>query len=216
MPSKKFSLADGEPQRLEISWKGVWKNISIKLDSQEIGTIANMKELKKGKDFDLGDDSKLSIQLINKFMGAQLQVLVNGENIPGSGTHPADQLKTATGIIYFLGGLNLVIGLIAELGQVDFLLRLGFGAPLVVVGFFLAILGYFTSKRSRVALSLAILFVVADTVLSVMMAAESGNSPSTGGLVMKIFFIVGMAQGFGAISQLNRKDRDEDPLRHRS
>ena len=60
MPTKKSALEQSGPTRLEVSWKHIWKNLTVRFDGNEIGSIAGQKELKAGQEFSVGDDSTLT------------------------------------------------------------------------------------------------------------------------------------------------------------
>ena len=60
MPTQRYALESGGDKRLEVSWKGFWKNLTVKLDGNVIGTVAGQKELKAGQGFELPDGSVLS------------------------------------------------------------------------------------------------------------------------------------------------------------
>src|SRR6266571_5284958 len=51
MPTKRYSLRPGEPPRLEIrgtQWGRWWKDLTVRLDGAEVGTVATGKELQAG------------------------------------------------------------------------------------------------------------------------------------------------------------------------
>src|SRR3989338_8646289 len=83
MPTRKYALERGGIRKLEISWRILWKNITVRLDGKEIGSIANQKELIAGREFSLIDGSILKVKLIQGF-APELQVTKNGQAIPGS------------------------------------------------------------------------------------------------------------------------------------
>ena len=104
MPTKKYAMEKGEPKRLEISWKGIWKikNFTVHLDGNNIGLIANRKELKAGREFALIDGSILKVQLVKKLLSAELQVLRDDQPLPGSASDPGQRLRVAYGIVFFI------------------------------------------------------------------------------------------------------------------
>jgi hypothetical protein len=60
MPKKEFAIHQDGPLRLEIEWKGVWKNVTISFDGERVGTIADGKQLRKDDNlFQLPDGSSL-------------------------------------------------------------------------------------------------------------------------------------------------------------
>ena len=83
----------------------------------------------------------------------------------GSSSDPVARLAQSFGIIYFIAGLNIVLGFIALVFQVEFLQTLGFGIISVAIGFIFLVLGFFTQRRSLSALIIALIIYSLDTVL---------------------------------------------------
>ena len=54
--------------------------------------------------------------------------------LPGSGSDPQQQLAGAWGVIFFIAGLNVLLGLVAFVFQIQFLLNLGIGIEAVATG----------------------------------------------------------------------------------
>ncbi len=195
MPKKSYAIEQGGMERVLVSWKSFWKDLTIEFDGNLIGTIPNQKELQKGRTFELSDGSNLEVKLARTWASAELQLLRNGKPLPGSGSDPRTRLKQSYGILYFVGGINFVLGLVAWLFQIDFLLELGMGLYSIIVGSIYLLLAFLVQKRSRIALILAMLLYGLETILGAMNGAVSG-------LIVRVLFMVMMWQGFGAIKEL--------------
>jgi len=206
MPTLTYALEKDGPQRLEIAWRGMYRNVTVALDGNELGTIPDQRALAAGESFSLPDGSRLSVQLVRKLSGAELQVLRNGQPLPGSASDPESRLKGAYGIIFFVAVLNLVLGLITVLGDVEFLQSIGIGPYSIAFGVLFAVLGYFTMRRSVAALVLAIVLFALDAILGVALAAGAGATPNVAGIVFRVLLIWPMAQGVGAIRTLKERD----------
>ena len=161
MPKRKYALERGGDKSLEISWKGQWKNTEVRLNGDLIGAIPNQKELRTGQLFQLPDGTALRVQLVNN----GLRVLRNDKPLPGSSSDPVARLAQSFGIIYFIAGLNIVLGSIASIFQVEFLQTLGFGIISVAIGFIFLVLGFFTQRRSLIALIIALIIYCLELVL---------------------------------------------------
>ena len=183
MPKKTYPLIQGGEKRLTISWKSFWKDFTIELDGSKIGTIPGQKELFQGKTFNLPDGSILEIKLVRTWSSTTLQILRNGEPLPGSGSDPGTKLKQSYGLLYFIGGFNLVLGIIAVLFQIEFLINLGMGIYSVVVGSIYLLLAYLVQRKSKIALGIAIGLYGLETILSLI-------SGVTSGVIVRVFFIV--------------------------
>lgn len=203
MPQRTYALEKDGPKRLEISWKGLWKNLTIRLDGNTVGTIPGQKELSAGQEFHLPDGSTLKVQLVTvkKFSAAELQVLRNGQPLPGSASNPETKIKGAYGVVFFIAGLNIVLG-IAVLFQIEFLQQIGIGFYPIIYGLVFLVLGFFVKRNSMVALIIAIAIFALDSILSFVYAASQG-SPLLAAFA-RFFLIIPMIQGIGAIKAIKR------------
>jgi len=206
MPKQMYALEPGGPKQLEISWKGMWKDFTVKLDDQVIGGLSGQKELKAGKQFTLPDGSTLSTQLVQKMSSAELQVLRNGQPLPGSSSDPESRLKNAYGMVFFVAGLNIVLGLIAVLFKVEFLQAIGIGLFSIFFGLVFLVLGFFVKKRSLIALIFAIVIFALDGILGLVLSVMAGVEPGVAGLIARVFLIIPMVQGIPAIRELRQRN----------
>ena len=206
MPKQQLALEPGGAKRLEISWGMNFKNVSVKLDSREIGVIPDQKALKEGRTFTLDDGSNLQVQLVRSAMSQDLQVLRNGKPLPGSASDPSKKLANSYGVIFFVGGLSVVIGLLAEVGKVAFLQAFGAGWFTVIVGVIFIGLGFLVRQRVLLALYAAIALYALDAILLVVTAVSvpGGRAPISG-IVLHVLFLLLMFQGVGALQELNRQ-----------
>jgi hypothetical protein len=201
MPKQSYPIEQGGMERVTVSWKIFWKNFTVEFDGKEIGTIPNQNELLKGQTFELPDGSNLEVKLARTWASVDLQLLRNGKPLPGSGADPRRRLKQSYGVLYFIGGLNLVLGLIAWLFQIDFLLEIGMGLYSIIVGSIYLLLAFFVQRRSKIALILALAIYGLETVLGAMNGFDTG-------VFIRILFMVVMWQGFGAIKDLGAESEN--------
>ncbi len=205
MPKQSFALEAGEEKRLEISWKGLWKEVTISLDGNSIGVIPDQKALSAGQEFPLLDGSTIKVQLVKKFTSTELQVLRDGQPLPGSSSDPQIQFKNAYQMVYFVAGLNLILGVISFLFNLEFLQQLGIGFGSIIFGLVFLMLGLFVQRKSTIALILAIGIFALDGIAGLFLAASQGYNPGIGGIFVRIILLVPMFQGVGAIRALNTK-----------
>lgn len=205
MPKQAYALEVGGEKRLEISWKGTWQNTTITLDGSSVGTIADQKALTSGQEFRLMDGTTLKIQLVKKFASTELQILRNGEALPGTASDPQTKLKSAYSMVYFVAGLNLVLGAIATFLNVSFLQSIGIGVGSILFGLVFLVLGFFTQRKSTIALILAIGLFGLDGIVGFFMFAMQGHNSNVGGIMARIFLMIPMIQGIDAIKMLNKK-----------
>ena len=197
MPKQEFSFEKGGPKRLVLSWKGVWKDFTITLDGQEIGKMNGQKELKQGGEYTLPDGSNLKVHLVQKYSGAELQILKDGEPLPGSASDPEQKFKVAYGIIFFIAGLNLLIGLLGLVFQSDFFFEMGWGLYQMIFGLVFLGLGFWARTKSSIALIIATAIFALDALLIFF----SGGF-NFAWILIRVLLIIPMYQGIGAVKQL--------------
>src|SRR6266513_17679 len=210
MPSQTFALEHGGPKRLKISWKQGWKNLEVQLDGRSLLIVPTSKELKDGRQVQLDVGKVLRVQLNSTFVGgSKLLLSLNDRPLPGSAQDPHARLKSAVGIIYFVGALSIAIGTIAQLFSVESFQGAGFGWGTVVEGLIFLGLGLWVHKRhSLVGLALAVGLFSLDAIVGfIMVASQPGTPPNSGAAVVKIIFIIGMSRGFNAITELRREEK---------
>jgi hypothetical protein len=149
-------------------WKSPGKVVgkTLKFGSEEIYWRNSQKELRTGRIFPLPDGTSLKVQ----FFTSGIRVLRNDKPLPGSISDPTYRLANAFGVIYFIAGLNILLGFIALFFQVEFLQTLGFGIISAAIGFVFLVLGFFTQRRSRIALIAALIIFGLDCALAFRLA----------------------------------------------
>jgi hypothetical protein len=198
MPSYKYPLEKGGPKRLEVSWTGSWKDFTVRLDENILGTVADYEHLKAGQEFNLDDGSILKVQV--KFPG--LRVLRNGQ--PLLLYDPVQMLKFAYTFTFFSAGANLFVGLSGSLFHTNLgnlppadLLTAGFGILLLVLGFFIML-------KSTVALAIAAGILALDIIFAIFYHPNLPVIILVIVIGFKLLVLLMMIQGFGAIRVLKQ------------
>lgn len=204
MPTQQYALEPNGPKRLILSWNMFWKNLVVSYDGVVLGSVPSKKELTSGQSFALPDGSAVQVQLVSGFGSTELRLTRNGQPLPGSAADPISRLNTAVGTVFFIAGLNIILGLVAEVFQVSLLQQLGLGISSIIFGLIFLVLGWFVKRHSLIALFLAIGLFIVDGLLGFVLAAAAGGNPGNAGLVMRVFLIIGMLQGVPALRQLKR------------
>ena len=204
MPKQSFALEPGSTHRLEIQWKGLYKDTTLTLDGVQLGPVLDQGLLRAGQELPLPDGSLLKLHLVSNLAGTELRVTRNGIPLPGSASNPETKVGTAAGIIFFVAGLNLLLGVISLLTRSEFLASLGIGWFSIIFGAFFLVMGFLVKKRSMVALTLSIVVFSLDALVGVIGSIAMGGAPAIGGLVFRVFLIIPMVQGVGAITALKK------------
>lgn len=208
MGSKKLALEAGGPERLELSWGMFWKNFQVKLDGRTVGTAEGSKQLKEGVQFQLLDGSSLSVQLVTKAFDAELQVLRDGVPLPGSASDPEQRIRNGAYLLYFLAGLNTLLGVVVMAIGNEMLEGLGMGIGSILFGAIVAVLGFFTYRRTRVAPILAIVLYVADSLYTFGTAMGEGGRPPVAGIIIRIYIILALVKAAQAAAELARREKE--------
>ena len=213
MPEKAFALEPGGAPRLAVSWSGGFKDLAISLDGQPAAAFDDPKELKEPQRVPLPDGSTLEVQVASPFLFPELLLLRDGEPVPGSSADPAARHAAAWQMVAAVAVLNVVVGLLVEVFDADFLRGIGAGWPSVLSGLVYGVLAWLVRGRSIVALGIAAGLFVLDGVFVMASATQAGGTPPVGGLVARAFFLIPMLRGFPALRELSRPRRRRPPPR---
>lgn len=207
MPAPKFFLDAQKTQQVEISWRLFWKDITVKYNGTVIGSFQNLAHLKQGETFQLPDGSPLRIYYSTAYGEQGIRIEHNGRPLKGTAGDPATRLKGIFSICIFIGALNILIGTLGEFADIQFLREMGAGWLLIVIGAIVIGLGYCVHKyRSVPALIAVIALMVIDIIAYLIAGVAEGGRPGFGGIAFKVFFIIFLVRGFGAIRDLKETE----------
>lgn len=198
MPKQRFALEEGAEKNVELEWRGRWKDFTVRVEGRELGRLDGEEDLARGGAWKLDDGSLLQVLLDRSGSGYELLLTRNGVPLPGSASDPKARLAQAWGILAFLGGLNLILGGVAELLQNRWLLDMGMGWGSVVFGVVFLALALAVRKGSRIALIVAIVLFALDALLGVYFVMEAGGRPGIGGIVFRVFLLAALIKAVGA------------------
>lgn len=192
MASKSFALVEGEPKRLELEWRGRFKDLVVVLDGVQLNAEPfSQSEVTQGQVLPLPDGSHLIVAREK----SQLEVTRNGTPLPGSATHPQTQARGAAIILWLIAGLTLMLGIIvyADAGEVAWI-----SAGSVAL---FGILGFLVLNGSLAALWVGIVVYSIDALFT-LVAGLGGGGFSFSTLIIKMFLIVGLVRALPAMRQL--------------
>lgn len=205
MPKRSYALAEGGPRRLELAWKWNWSQMIVNLDGRQIGGPFEKSDLERQAFVTMPDGATLGLMLDTSNRAAELHVNLDGKPVPGSASHPGTRLRAAYCAIFFIGGLNLVLGIGALASGWQPLVNLGGGIGSMVYGGIFIALGCFVVQRSRVALGVALALYLIDSAFTIYYGLAA-DTPQMHGIVMRVLLTIIMYRGFEAISDLDAAD----------
>ncbi len=206
MPSKTYYLDNDPTKPLVTHWGFGFKNFTLIYKGKTVGTLATQKELKAGKECILPNGAVLAVKL-SGFFQPQVVLQVDGKAVPGSSTDPLEVLKQLNYLALFLGGLNIAMGLAAELLHVEMLLALGMDYFTILVGVLILLLGYAARHQFITAIICLVILQALDIVNMLIISSQGTNSPPTVAIIFKVFIISYFLRGIGAIKTLNKEKK---------
>ncbi len=211
MPKQDFAFEPNGPRRLEISWGMFWKNIIIRLDGEELDTIATQNEFRQGKEYKLNDGSVLAIRLVNSLMGQDVQVTRNGKPLPGTMQHPETRIRSSFVLLYFIGGWKVLFGILGlAINGVDFTV-LSRNFIDIFIGLVFILLATLVRKRSIIALIAGIALFAGDALYTAYTIYQSGQQQNVFSLLIQVFLIYYLYQGVGAIKK-EKEEREKEGI----
>ena len=203
MPAQTYTLDPDNPKRLDIVYKAFWRGATVYLDGKEIGTAPGKQELTRGQEFKLPDGSVLKLRLVQSLMGSELRILRNGQPIPGSASHPETTVKTAYWTLFLIGALGILFGGVSLRLPKDVLLgEMGITTYSIGLGVVFIVLGLMVRRHSLPALYAGIALYAIDTVLGLVLVAQSGGTPGIFNILFRGLIFMPLVQGVGALRAL--------------
>lgn len=182
------------------------RDFRVRLDGREIGRIdGGQRALKQGQSFQLPDGSTLTIRLQQTMMVDELQVLRNGQPLPGSAGNPATKLTAGVRAAFFWGLGALAAGLLIQFLNLTLLVQLAFSPYSIAFGALLMVTAVAISQYSQLAAIVALLLFVADLVVGIWFAGANGialNFLTTAAILVRVLSLVPFWQAIGAVQAL--------------
>lgn len=196
MPTKTYYLNEARTETLTATWSLFFRRFEALYNGQSLGEVTSADELRRGHRFALPDGRTLSAQLVRNQGMQELELLLENEPVPGSGTHPLERIKQAWYALLLVGVLNAVLGLVAVFMESAALRNLGLGWPSLAEGLIFLGLGWYgTTRRSAPALYAAFGLLVLDGVLVLAAAVGPGGGSGFGGIFLRFALCVLVLRG---------------------
>lgn len=196
MPTKTYYLDDARTEAVTANWSLFFRNFRLDYQGRELGQLTPA-ELKAGREFALPNGRRLLVRLQQKFGAQGLDFQLDGQPLGGTVNDPRTQINAGFAATMLIAGLNGALSVVAMLGQVEFLLALGFGWASLAEGALYAGLGWLGKYRQMAwAFWVALGLLVLDGVLLL----GSGQGP--GGLVVRLLLGIAIYRAAVAARQL--------------
>lgn len=200
MPTIKLALAQGEATRLEIHKPVFGSARTIRLDGAEVGVVPGVAELREGRSFPLPDGTTLHVRLEKQsgfLRGDRLRVERDGVLLRDSPAHPVYDVRQATNALWFIGGLNLIVGAVVTAW-------VAFDAGVGIVIEALVYLGFAWQARreKRWALIAGLGLYALDTLVSL----AEGRVGNIGGIYLRVAIATFLVRGILAHAELAKVD----------
>lgn len=206
MPGQKLALNPGGPPRLELEWGGYMREFKIILDGELIGEIdGGQRELKQGREFTLPDGTTLSIRLRQSLFLDELELLRDGQPLPGSAVDPYNKFSFTISLVFFWGLIDMFAGVLQWFDNGTLLLSLGFSSYSIVFGLAMMGCSYLIYRGYRLALIAAILIYFVDWFVAITIGLDAGVQPNSFGILVRILVAVLFFQGWRAMGNLKRR-----------
>ena len=213
MPGKLYQLDTEAKKILELTWRGNFKNLEVKLNNKSFGIIKNKSELSEGRTFEIDYKTNLSVRLVKEMhLFQEIELLVNGRPVAGSMTHPEKRLKDVFTLIIILAAINIILGLLSMVTSVTFFRELGIGFWNIVYGGIFIMLGLMIRDKKSMFAMIAILIILFLDIIAVFLL--SGEYPERlnpfGPVFVKVFFIIYLFRGIKAIRDFKRMEQEKE------
>ena len=148
MPTSTFYLDDTRTEPLTATWGLFFRNFTVSHAGTPLEPTNPEASLAQGRQYRLPDGRIFSARHKQNTYPQELELLIDGQPVPGSGTHPNQRMKQAWYVLLILGILNIGLGLVTEFGHIEALAQLGAGWGSLVEGTAYIALGYFGYFRT--------------------------------------------------------------------
>jgi hypothetical protein len=115
MKIQRYPIENESPARLELRWSGL--EAQVYFDGEHAATLDGAAGLKQGWSKDLEDGRKVEIRTVRRGGLPELSVLLNGEHVPSSPSHPDKILRTSSNALLALSAFMIGTGALGIWGR---------------------------------------------------------------------------------------------------
>ncbi len=202
MPHKTYFLDTEKKEKLELQWKGSYKDFTIKLDNNELDIIKTKKELKNGREFVAGYNKKLEIRLVRQLgIIPCIEILFNDKPVPGTMTDPQRQLNGIFNFILFIALLYIISGIAGLISGIPAFSDHGIGLNSIIYGVLFIMMGLIINKKQSMFALIAVVSLIGLDIIFVLIriAEYEVKSNPWPTIVIKMLLMLYLCKGFSAI-----------------
>ncbi|WAM23093.1 hypothetical protein [Myxococcus sp. NMCA1] len=112
-------------------------------------------------------------------------------------------------MLYFLAGVNTLLGVIGLLVESEALEAVGMGLGSILIGVVVAVLGFFTYRGTRAAPILAGILYIADALTTVVDTVTEGGRVPVVALIIRAYIIITLFTAAKAAAELRRREQED-------
>ncbi|MGI4883552.1 MAG: hypothetical protein ACRYFR_01175 [Janthinobacterium lividum] len=205
MPKKTYYLDEARTEPITVQWGMAYRNFILSYQGEPVAPAEYGPSLTEGYRYDLPGGRRLSAQLMRNAGLQEVELLLNGQPLPGSATHPLERIKQAWYALLLVGVFSTALVVAAQYANIDALAPLHFGWPAVLENLLLVGLGWWGYRRhAAVAFYLALGLLVLDWVVMVVSLTQAGNFGGVGSIFLRFVICVFVFRGAQAAQALKR------------
>ncbi|OGX90534.1 hypothetical protein [Hymenobacter coccineus] len=206
MPKKTYYLDEARTEPITVQWGLAYRNFILSHQGEPVVPAEHGPSLTEGYRYDLPDGRRLSAQLVRNAGLQELELLLNGQPLLGSATHPQERLKQAWYALLGVGSFSTILIVVAQFINVDALRPLRFGWAALLENIVLVGLGWWGYRQcSAAAFYVALGLLVVDWAVMMVNLAQAGGGGGIGSIFLRFVICAFVFRGAQAARELKRE-----------
>ena len=211
MATKTYYLDQARTEPITVKWGMFYRNFTLAYCGQPVLPTEQGASLTQGGyRYDLPGGRSLRAGLKRSVGMQEVELLLDGQPLSGSATHPVQRIKQAWYTLLLVGLFNILLGGVALATTSPVLQNFGLGWGNAVEGLLFLGLGWLGyQRRSAVLFYVAFGVLIADSVLGLVTLAQAGAHGNFGGFFLRFFICVLVFRGARAAQELRAATADD-------
>lgn len=211
MPKFQYALEPGAPKRLTVKVGALFATrAEVSFDGVKVDEFQLSEVKKTPRTLRLPEGTVLSLKVTGALTGYAIDVRRDGQPLPGSHTDPAAMVKGGAYTLYTVAALTIVFAILSgtiasETDGVDVTAIIGIGVAAALY----AVLGFFASRGSVVAMSIGLVVYAFDAFYALFDGSMVTKTNPAGGLFVRVIIVMFLARGIQGAWQLRKARKAE-------